>query len=312
MPFNPSTNGAVDLPVAAPFNLPVTVRFLQRRPTNRVDRWEDGRYLRLVRTDDGLRLVSIVDSGTTGEPCLRLTYHVGPVSDSERGRTVATARWMLGLDTEPAPVEWLAEQEPRFATVARSLAGFRVPCFADLWETCLSVIPFQQLSLDAGTAILGRIVERWGPAVEIDGAVRRAMPDPSVIAETAPDALRDVGLSGAKARALQSLAREALAGRLDRALYTSLTTDEARRELVKLPGIGPWSADVILLRGLRRVDLFPPGDTGSARGVTALLGLPDLLTPAQAAAYAERFGELRGYLYFLSLGQQLITRGLVP
>jgi DNA-3-methyladenine glycosylase II len=299
------------LPVAAPFNLLVTVRFLQRRPVNRVDRWENGRYVRLFRTPGGLRLISVRDDGTTHRPDLRLAFHGDEPADDERRQIVATVRWMLGLDAEPGPVDWLVEREPRFAPAARPLTGFRVPCFADLWETCLSVIPFQQLSLDAGVAIHGRIIDRWGPVLEAEGGSWRGMPTPNAIAEADPDALREAGLSRAKVTALQSLARRAIEGGLDAARFQSLSTDDARRELVKLPGIGPWSADVILLRGLRRVDLFPPGDTGSARGLTALLGLPDLLTPSQAAGYALQFGDRRGYLYFLSLGSQLIRKGIL-
>jgi len=299
------------LPVAAPFNLLVTVRLLQRRPVNRVDRWENGRYVRVVRTPGGLRLISVRDDGTIHRPDLRLAFHGNEPAGDERRQIVSTVRWVLGLDAEPGPVDWLVEREPTFAPVARPLTGFRVPCFADLFDTCLSVIPFQQLSLDAGVAIYGRIVDRWGPVLEAGEGSWRGMPTPNVIAEADPDALREVGLSRAKVTALQSLARIALDGGLDADRFQSRATEEARREIVKLPGIGPWSADVIMLRGLRRVDLFPPGDTGSARGLTALLGLPDLLTPSQAAGYALQFGDRRGYLYFLSLGSQLIRKGIL-
>jgi len=308
----PAPARTASLPVDGPYNLLATVRLLQRRPVNRVERWEDDQYRRVLATPAGLQLATVSNEGSVGEPRLRLDLYGGPVEEADRDRLVATLRWMLGLDADPAPLGWLVEQEPRFTATAEALRGFRAPCFADLWETCLSVLPFQQLSLDAGTAIHGRIIERWGPVLELGGVIWRGIPSPKTILDADPAELREAGLSGAKIKAVYALAQIALDGGLDAERFQPLSTDDARRELVKLPGIGPWSADILLLRGLRRVDLFPPGDTGSARGLTALLGLPALLTPAEASAYARQFGDRRAYLYFLSLGNNLISKGLLP
>jgi DNA-3-methyladenine glycosylase II len=85
----------------------------------------------------------------------------------------------------------------------------------------------------------------------------------------------------------------------------------ALAELQTLPGIGPWSAGLVLLRGLRRMDVFPAGDVGAARNLPALLGLSEGWSPADASAFAARFGDRRGYLYFLGLGAQLLSRGLI-
>jgi 3-methyladenine DNA glycosylase/8-oxoguanine DNA glycosylase len=72
-----------------------------------------------------------------------------------------------------------------------------------------------------------------------------------------------------------------------------------------LPGIGPWSAQLILLRGLGRLGNFPAGDSGALRGLREVFSAaPD---PGEAAAEAlERLGDWRGYLYFMLLGRRLI------
>ena len=244
-------------------------------------------------------------------PELRLEIAGGAISDAATRSAVATARWMLGLDAPPAPTDWLAAMEPRFGPVAAALRGFRPPCYPTLFETCASVVPFQQVSLDAGTAITGRLVERFGAKRTIDGHDWFAFPAPDAIAAARPEALREVGLSRAKATALQGLAERALAGELDAARFAALPTDRALAALQALPGIGPWSAGVILLRGLRRMDVFPTGDVGAARNLPRLLGLDAPWSPAEASAFAARFGERRGYLYFLGLGGQLLARGLL-
>jgi DNA-3-methyladenine glycosylase II len=285
----------------APYALEATVRLLQRRPVNRVDRWVDGRYCRAVRTAAGMRLVRVWEAGSVEAPDLKMAVLGGPVGDE----VVGMVRWMLGLDAEPVPDAALIEREPRLGPVLDRLRGFRPPAFPDLFTTCVGVLPYQQLSLDAGTAILGRLVERFGPSLRVEGEEWFDFPPAEVIVGAHEAELVGVGLSRAKATALRRLAERALAGELDRERYTGLSTAEAMVALQKLPGIGPWSAGLILLRGMRRMDVFPAGDSGAARSLTALHDLPEKLTPREADEIATRFGELRGYLYFLSLGSRM-------
>jgi 3-methyladenine DNA glycosylase/8-oxoguanine DNA glycosylase len=87
-----------------------------------------------------------------------------------------------------------------------------------------------------------------------------------------------------------------------------MSTRDALRALTELSGIGAWTASVVLLRGLGRLDVFPPGDIGVARGLSDLLHLEPGASFDRAV---ERFGNQRGYLYFCSLGHSLLTKGLI-
>lgn len=302
---------SIDVPTAGPFNLEATVRLLQRRPTNRVDRWEAGAYLRAMPTADGPRLLRVTNQGAVAKPSLLLDVLGGEVSDGTATEAVALVRWVLGLDAPPAPTAWLAEVEPRLAPVTHALHGFRTPCFPTLFETCAAVLPFQQLSLDAGTAIVGRLVERFGRSLTIGDRPWFSFPTPEAIAGADPAHLRETGLSHAKTASLQALARLTVDGTLDIDRLRALPTPAALTALRALPGIGPWSAGLILLRGVRRLDVFPEGDVGAARNLTALIEPPVPFTPGSASAFAARFGDQRGYLYFLALGEQLRARGLL-
>jgi DNA-3-methyladenine glycosylase II len=288
-----------------PFSLEATVRLLQRRPVNRVDRWVDGEYRRAILTPEGMRLIALRDAGSIDAPDLRLELHGGPIGGATSDQISAMVRWMLGLDAEVPPSDWLAEQEPLLVPTLDRLRGFRPPAFPDLFATCLAVLPYQQLSLDAGTAIMGRLVERFGPSLRHDDEDWYDFPPPGVIAGASEADLVGVGLSRAKAVALQRLAGHALAGDLDRARYEGLSTADAMVQLQKLPGIGPWSAAVIALRGMRRLDAFPGGDTGAAKSLTVLLGAQQKLSPADAVDFANRLGDQRGYLYYLLLGSRM-------
>jgi DNA-3-methyladenine glycosylase II len=278
---------------------------LQRRPANRIDRWVEGEYRRGVRTAEGIRLIALRDAGSVDAPDLRLEVLGGSLGDASMDGIMAMVGWMLGVDVDAPPSGWLAEREPLLAPTLDRLRGFRPPAFPDLFATCLAVLPYQQLSLDAGTAIMGRLVAQFGPSIHVAGEDWYDFPPPEVIVGASESDLIGVGLSRAKAVALQRLAGHALAGDLDRSRYEGLSTADAMAELQKLPGIGPWSAAVIALRGMRRLDAFPGGDTGAAKSLTALLGAQQKLSPAHAVEFADRLGDQRGYLYYLLLGSRM-------
>lgn len=298
----------VHLPTAAPFHLEATVRVLQRRPANRVDVWECGRYLRAHTTADGLVLVDVRNLASIDEPDVRLSFRAGSPSAAERGELAQTVRRMLGLGVDPAPLQAAAERVRRLGPTALALRGMRPPRYANLFETFGNVVPFQQLSLDAGVAIVGRLVERFGEHVVHDGRRFYAFPTAHTVAGARLPALLACGLSGSKAAALRSLARAVVSGEVSEDAIAGLGTRDAIETLQGLSGIGPWSAALVLLRGFGRLDVFPPGDAGATRGLKALLRPR---SPASLERTVAGFGAHRGYLYFCALGASLLAKGLI-
>lgn len=297
------------LATSGPFHLEATVRVLQRRPSNLVDVWApEGRYRRALATADGVSLVEIANHGTVDDPDVRFKVLGGQPSAAASTAMRETVRRVLGLDVDPAPLVRLAAAVRKLAPTARALRGMRPPRFAGLFEAFANAVPFQQVSLDAGVAIVGRLVERFGEAVEHDGRRYHAFPPARVIARGRVDKLRRCGLSRRKAETLRQVARAIDSAEVNEAALARMSSTEAVRCLTRLPGIGPWSATLVLLRGLGRLDVFPPGDVGAARGLSALTGLPS--GPALDRV-VQRSGDRRGYLYFCALGGALLARQLI-
>ena len=296
------------LVIQGPFHLEATVRILQRRPANRVDVWDRNRYQRVLTTADGPVLIEVHNRGTITDPDVRFSVQAGNPSAATRVWLEQTARRVLGLDQHPASWQTVAEAELRLRATALALRGMRPPRFAGLFEAFASVVPFQQLSLDAGIAIMGHLTDRFGEPLEHEGHRYRAFPTARTVATARLEALRRCGLSRGKAQSLRYLAKAIESGELTEAAIAGMSTGLALKHLVDLPGIGPWSAGVVLLRGFGRLDVFPPGDVGALRGLRALLHLRagQSLDPV-----VKRFGDQRGYLYFCALGASLLKKGLI-
>jgi DNA-3-methyladenine glycosylase II len=296
------------LPTRAPFHLEATVRVLQRRPTNPVDVWRGNRWQRAFATSDGLVLTAVENHGSIDAPDLRFRIAAGNPSATTFAELERKLRDMLGLGLDPAPLAAAAARLRALRPTALALRGMRPPRFVDLFEVFLNVVPFQQLSIDAGAAILARLVERFGQGIVHDGRVYRSFPAAASIAAARSRALVSCGLSRSKAESLRRLAALVESNELRASDIAALPTRAACKTLAGLPGVGPWSAALVLLRGFGRLDVFPPGDSGATRGLTALLRLRAGSSLDRVVA---RFGPLRGYLYLCGLGSSLLAKGLI-
>lgn len=281
---------------------------LQRRPTNPVEVWDDGRYVRAFMTSDGPVVAAVANHGSVDAPDVRLAFLAGTPSVETRRHVEQTMRRVLGLDVDPVPLQRAASRMPSMRSTARALRGMRPPRFATLFDTFANVVPFQQLSIDAGMAIVTRFVARFGERVPYGGRLLACYPAAAVVAGARLPALLKCGLSRSKAEGLRRLAAAIDAGELAEDALAHSETSEALSRLIALPGIGPWSAALVLLRGFGRLDVFPPGDSGVKRSLDALYGLR---SSAALDAAVERFGEQRGYLYLLALGGTLLGKGLI-
>ena len=283
------------------------MRVLQRRPSGH-EIWESGRYLRVFTMTEGLVLTAVENRGPIGLPDVRLSFLEGEPSAAARRSITRTMERMLGLGVDPGPLHAAAMRLKSLRSAAVALRGMRPPRFATLFDTFANVVPFQQLSIEAGAAIVGRLVERFGERLLHDGRSFLAFPTASAVATASVAELIACGLSRSKAESLRYLAHAVESGEVREEAIAELATQDALKFLIELPGIGPWSAAVVLLRGLGRLDVFPPGDSGAKRSLNELL---NLRTPDSLPEVVESFGDYRGYLYLCGLGARLLAKGLI-
>ena len=305
-----SPDTATLIPVLPPFDLRLTVGALRRLPSAALYPMIDGELRLVADLPAGPRLLGVrvtrvaVEGGDEGALAVRALD--GPLSAEQISAAAAMLARMLGVRLDLAPLRARLAGEPALVDLARQLAGLKPPQFATLWQTFLQVVPFQQVSLSAAVTMLNRLVVALGPEIECEGRSYWGAPSPERLLAAETNVLRATGLSAAKIRTLRGLAERALAGELEFERFAELTDGAAIVRLTDLPGIGPWSAQVALLRGLGRLTVFPSGDAGASRGLRELLA--DAAQPEdEAPALLERLAEWRGYLYFLLLGKRLLA-----
>lgn len=171
-------------------------------------------------------------------------------------------------------LRFLSKAAPELAPyVQRASANVRLvkPGFASL---CRIVVE-QSISLKAAEAIWHRIEDQLGPVT------------PEKMAEQETDRIRSVGLSKAKATCLQNMAQEVASERLNIDAMATLSDDEVRKQLCALRGIGRWTADIYLLLGLSRQDVWPAHDLALREGLRIVFDLPTRPSPKEADQQGE-------------------------
>jgi DNA-3-methyladenine glycosylase II len=174
--------------------------------------------------------------------------------------------------------------------------GLSVAGFGDAFESLVTAILTQQVNLTFAFSIRSELARHFGRRVRIDGRSWVAFPEARRLARAEPEDLRRFRLSGAKSRALVEVARAFAEGVLSDEELQSLGDDEVIERLTALRGVGRWTADTVLMRGLARRDAFPGGDLGVVKYLAqGLLGRRAPATEAQMRAYAERWKPWRAY-----------------
>jgi DNA-3-methyladenine glycosylase II len=294
-----------------PFRLDLTVWALRRRPDNAVDRWDGQTYRRLyVLAGEPVEL-AVEQAGPPEAPILRVAPSATPLGADTEPAVAALLERLLGLRIDLAGFYRLAGPDPRLGPLARRFRGLKPPRFATVFEAVVNAIACQQVTLTLGIRLLNRLAEAGGaPAPPAAGGP--AFPRPTDLATLDPDALRGLGFSRQKARALTELARVTANGSLDLDALAGLDDAAAVAHLCRLRGVGRWTAEYVLLRGLGRLGVFPGDDVGARTNLARWLGRPGALDYAGVQRALARWKPYAGLLYFHLLLDRLAAAGYLP
>lgn len=294
-----------------PFRLDLTVWVLKRRPDNIVDRWDGATYRRLLMVDGRPVDVAVRQEGTADAPRLCVLARGPDVSTGDQPVIDAAVRRMLGTDVDLTGLYALAERDPRFGTLVQRFRGVKPTRYPTVFEGLVNAIACQQITLTFGLRILARLADAYGPALRLDGEEVRAFPGPVELVAVDPEALRNLGFSRQKARAVLELSEGLVSGDLRLDALETLPDAEALARLIDLRGVGRWTAEYVLLRSLGRWHIFPGDDVGGRNNLQRWLKLDTTLDYAGVQETLDAWRDYGGLVYFHLLLARLEEAGYV-
>lgn len=218
---------------------------------------------------------------------------------------------MLGLEIDLQPFSRLAAETAPLRGLAKEFSGVKPPRFPTLFEALVNAISCQQLTLDVGILLLNRLAQRFGIGLTLNGPMQHAFPRPEDLEDAAAADIKEIGYSVQKARAIQELAREFIHRQGDFVNLGGMTSREIVSRLTALRGIGRWSAEYALLRGLGRLDIFPGDDVGARNNLQRLFHLPNKPDYAKITELTSRWHPYEGLVYFHLLLEKLRRKGVI-
>ncbi len=236
--------------------------------------------------------------------CVVFDAHAPSAAAAEHG--IARMRFALGVDEDLRAFHRRFARDPLIGASVRCRPWLRVRRRPEPWEALAWAVCEQLIEFERAAAIERRIVarlgRRWtaggngsgGPRGGDGGVELRDVPTPAALAGVAPALLQSLDLGGARARTLVRAAREVARGRID--LHSS-DHERAWQRLRAIPGIGPWTVEMLALHGQGRHDQVPAGDVGLLKLVGRALSGGDPYARAQeheVRAFFAPYGEWAG------------------
>jgi DNA-3-methyladenine glycosylase II len=218
----------------------------------------------------------------------------------------AEARRVFGLDFDLPGFYRFAKGEPALAALIEPLYGMRPTLGPTALEMLVHAIGAQQVNLAFAFACRARLVRRFGTPVSLGGETVWAFPDAATLARAPVRSYRALKYSTRKAEYLRGLAAELAAGALDVAALAAAPNEAVIERLTMLRGLGRWTADWFLARGLGRGDVCPAGDLAVRKAFVHYYGRDRALSEQAIRRRAAGWGQYQTLaVHYLLAGMRL-------
>jgi DNA-3-methyladenine glycosylase II len=302
----------ISIPAAYPFRLDLTVWALRRRKTNIVDQWVDNQYSRIFVLNNNPVKVTVMQAGTSTEPIISATLKSKRYITDQIQKDVKTLlQKMLGATIDLQPFYLLTDKNDILKSLIRQFLGVKPPRFPSIFEGLINSISCQEVSLDLGILLQNRLSENYGIRFIEDNTILYAFPGPEDLMEISEEDIRKLGNSYKKARAIKELATDVYYKKIGLTNLDNMKNNEAITYLSAIRGIGRWSAEYVLLRGLGRLDIFPGDDIGAQNNLQGLFCLDKKPNYEEIKKLTSCWHPYEGMIYFHLLLNKLHLRGII-
>ncbi len=265
---HPSVPGApgwltLRLAARAPYEAAEVLLFLGAHAVPGLEEWDGTTFSRVLDLPHGPAVVRLSPAPGGGAA---VTARLRLAELRDLGAAVTRCRRLLDLDADPAAIDDVLAADPALAPLVAAAPGRRVPASPDADELAVRAVLGQQISVAGARTLTARVLTAAGtPLPEAVGTLTHAFPRAAALADAD---LATVGLTGSRRRTVHALTAALAAG--DIALDPGVDREEAGRALLAVPGVGPWTAALVGLRGLADPDVWLPGDLALRRSLSSL------------------------------------------
>jgi len=282
---------------SAPFDFQMSAGMHGRFEKGLPDLYEGGQYKRVIHVRGKPVLIIVSSRGTVERPRIHVEVHP-PLSllQTKSLRDILGTMFRSPFDFKN--FRRVARRDPLMNVVSRELTGLRPIAPPTIFEALVIAITEQQISLEAAIAIRSRLVEKYGDVVEFNRKKFYSFPTPNALAKAKPREMRTLGLSRNKALYISELAKKVERAQLDLEALRTMSDEAAVARLTEIKGVGRWSAEYALVRGMGRVNSLPADDLGIQRAVSQAYFKGQRIGPEEVRRVLNKFAPYSGIAAF--------------
>ncbi len=282
-----------------PFDLDLSARIFSDGDA-RFRRYEAGVFWQVIRLGERLALVTLRSLGSIDAPELSVELVPDEFSGDEVEEAEEIVRRLFNLNLNLLPFYEAVKGDRVMSALTSRLRGLRSPATQTIFEALIDSIIEQQISLKAAWSLQRRVIETFGDVLRINDKAYYAFPRPDALAEATVGELRNCGLSMRKAEYVWDSANLVVKG-LDLESLRDYDDSSIIEELSKIRGVGRWTAELTMVRGMARLDAIPADDLGIRRCISHYYCGDKMITGVEARRIAEAWRGWRGLASFYLL-----------
>jgi DNA-3-methyladenine glycosylase II len=292
---------SVELVPVPPYDFSLALGYVATSPSAVLEQvsGSDGVYRRAVTLMGRDVLLALRSIGTVGQPRLLLEIHCDTlVDDVLENATIDLVRRIFTLNSDASEFAEMARGDPIFGALIQRLHGVRPILIPDPFEALIWAVIGQQINVTFARKLKLALVDLCGRQLHTATGTYALAPEPEAICTLDFQQLRARQFSRQKAAYVLELSQAVASGTLDLFKLASLPFEEALATLTRCKGVGRWTAEYVLMRGLGIRDSLPAGDLGLRAIIGRWYGFGRHASESEVRLIAERWAGWRGWSAF--------------
>jgi DNA-3-methyladenine glycosylase II len=254
--------------IVPPFNFDLTAKVFSDEVglcmrDEQICKYSDRKYWTVLRVNEKLILAVVKSIGDVNKPKLEVDLISNErLSEDDKEKSEAIISRIFNLDFDLKPFYRDAKNDGVLLKLIEKLYGLKVPQTSNIFEAFVYVILEQQISLQAAYNIERRFIKKYGDVLKINGKEYYAFPTPERVASIRVDDMCMCGMSRRKAEYICNIAKLISKNKLKVEELKHKKDEEVLQELCKIRGVGRWTAELVMIRGMGRLLVIPAADLG--------------------------------------------------
>lgn len=287
-------NEDIVIPLPEAFDMKANFGYLQRNKNECMYEIENDNITRVIASGEIQTLVQIKVNEKN-----QMVVHLLKGKPRDPNKVVHYIREWFDLDNDLTPFYEIAKADPLLKIPVKDFYGLRLIGIPDLFEALCWGVLGQQINLGFAYTLKRQFVEKFGESIEWDGKNYWIFPSYERIAQLTPKDLADIKMTVKKSEYIIGIAKLMASGELSKEkLMEAGHFKEVEKSLIKIRGIGPWTANYVLMRCLRFPTAFPIDDVGLINAIKTLLNMDRKPTKEEILALSIPWANWESYATF--------------